>query len=203
MIENLKRNGKLNRFKIGDIIIEFIYLTDIQQKLLNEKAIHFLDCPTDFVPILDYILVGDFKDKIIAEFQNDIVFKNTLVNLICNDCNINNDPEYYILKTIDEINKDITKPTFVLKKILIEYGYKYLDISKLSQAELVEIALYESALRGVNEMFAVIDSLNQICNSDELNNLIIKYNENIKQQGINKIKQNPNIKTGIGGLTDL
>ena len=101
-----------------------------------------------------------------------------------------NDFHNVFKKGVFKVEKETASDFTVFFKILVNYGYKVLELEKLNSKEIVSLALKEKKYRGSEEYYTFIKNIADLLHDDELVSFVQKELSELEEnkKGIKKPK---------------
>lgn len=149
-----------NKYKINGEIIVLKDLTVKEQEFINKNFEEMYNRKEFLTKLIMDIVVYN-PEEVLKKVLTNEEYKIDVFKCI-RKSSLNQDPDYAIGVAIEIINEESKNCTFRAKKLLIEIGYKYFEISKLSQKEIIEAVIYEYSFKGHEALQQAINFLRDI-----------------------------------------
>ena len=149
MLEKFKQLENFNGFTINKKTFYFEKISLEQHFFLQNNFMDIIKNYEDMYSILYNVIIN--KEDLEPFKKNEIVIKK-LFSLMVKGTSVTFEHDFYLKQTLDNFNK--VKKDIIIKYVhaLLLFGYKYIEIKKMSDTEIIECAIFESGLRGEKEL---------------------------------------------------
>lgn len=173
MLNKFKQLENFNGFSLQNKMFYFDKITLEQHIFLQNNYIDLIKNYDDMCDILYNVIINKEEFELIK--KNEFVVKK-LFSLMVKGTSVTFEHDFYLKQTLESFNK--VKKDILMKYVnsLLLFGYKYIDIKKMTDTEIIECAIFEIGLRSEKELidFLTIDQ------TESISEILKTMNETLK-----------------------